>query len=146
MVVGIIGENCAGKSTLAQQLAAAIGAKVVTGKDYLRMAKSESAAVLLFKRELLAAADGDSMIYVISEPEQVRLLPEGAIRILVTADLGVIKERFKARMHGSLPAPVAAMLERKHGMFDDGCYDYRFDGVNGSAAALCEAIQSRIKD
>ena len=53
------------------------------------------------------------------------------------ADIETIKERFKARMHGNLPAPVAQMLERKHGIFDGEVYDYRFDGVNGDAAALC---------
>ena len=33
------------------------------------------------------------------------------------------------------------MLERKHGMFDDGVYDYRYDGVNGDAEDLCEALK-----
>ena len=47
------------------------------------------------------------------------MLPEGAIRILVTADLETIKARFAQRMRGNLPRPVAAMLEKKHGCFDD---------------------------
>jgi hypothetical protein len=67
-------------------------------------------------------------------------LPEGAVRILVSADLDTIKERFKARMHGVLPTPVEKMLERKHGMFDNGTYDYHFDGVSGNVAALCEQL------
>ena len=45
-------------------------------------------------------------------------MPEGALRILVTADLELIKSRFAQRMRGNLPAPVAAMLEMKHGCFD----------------------------
>ena len=40
MVFGIIGENCSGKSTLAEMIKAELGAEIVTGKDYLRMAKS----------------------------------------------------------------------------------------------------------
>ena len=80
------------------------------------------------------------MIYVISEPDDLALLPEGAIRILVSADLDTIKERFKARLHGALPAPVENMVESKHGMFDSGTYDYRFDGVSGNVAALCEQL------
>ena len=44
MVIGIIGENCSGKSTLAEKIKAELGAEIITGKDYLRMAKSESEA------------------------------------------------------------------------------------------------------
>lgn len=113
MVIGIIGENCSGKSTLAKQVKAAIGAEIVTGKDYLRMARSESEAAALFREKLQHAMDAGNIIYVISEPEHLRFLPEGAIRILVKADLETIKERFKARMRGNLPAPVVQMLEKK---------------------------------
>ena len=125
MLIGIIGENCSGKSTLADAIKDALGAEVMTGKDYLRMAKSESEAVNLFQEKLRNAVSGSNLIYVISEPEHAALLPEGAVRILVSADLDTIKTRFQQRMRGNLPAPVAQMLERKHGMFDDGVYDYR---------------------
>ncbi len=105
------------------------------------MAKSESEAVILFKEKLRNAVSGENMIYVISEPEHINLLPDSAIRILVSADIDTIKERFKARMHGNLPAPVEQMLEKKHGIFDGGVYDYYFDGVNGDAAALGETLK-----
>ena len=143
MVIGVIGENCSGKSTLAEAIRAAVGGEIVTGRDYLRLARSESAAKALFRSRLEEAVNGDSIVYVISEPEQLDLLPEGAVRILVTADLDTIKERFRARMRGNLPAPVEKMLENKHGMFDGGTYDYRFDGTGGDAAALCEALKNR---
>ena len=42
MVIGIIGENCTGKSTLAEEIQRRIGGQIVTGKDYLRFAKSEA--------------------------------------------------------------------------------------------------------
>ena len=141
MLIGIIGENCSGKSTLAEAIKDALGAEVMTGKDYLRMAKSEGEAVSLFQEKLRNAVSGSNLIYVISEPEHAALLPEGAVRILVSADLDTIKKRFQQRMRGNLPAPVAQTLERKHGMFDDGVYDYRYDGVNGDARDLCEALK-----
>lgn len=141
MLICIIGENCSGKSTLADEIKKSIDAQVVTGKDYLRMAKSESEAVILFKEKLRNAVSGENIIYVISEQEHINLLPDGAIRILVSADIDTIKERFRARMHGNLPAPVEQMLEKKHGMFDGGVYDYYFDGVSGDAAALCETLK-----
>ena len=140
MVIGIIGENCSGKSTLANQVRDALGAEIITGKDYLRMAKSEAEASKRFQNVLQEAMRGSNVIYVISESEHLALLPEGAVRILVTADLETIKARFKARMRGVLPAPVERMLESKHDRFDDGDYDYRFDGVNGDAAALCRQL------
>lgn len=144
MVIAIIGENCSGKSTLAEAIRASIGAEIVTGKDYLRMAKSEQEAAALFRKKLESAVSGENVIYVISEKEHIAFLPEKAVRILVTADLDTIKERFKARMHGNLPAPVAQMLERKHGAFDDTPCDLRFDGVHGDADALCEELKQRI--
>ena len=145
MVYGIIGENCSGKSTLAARIQEAIGAEIITGKDYLRMARSESEAVMLFRKKLENAVSGENIIYVIAQPEQLVLLPENAVRILVSADIDTIKERFKARMHGNLPAPVAQMLEKKHGIFDAGSYDYRFDGVHGDAAALCEELKASVR-
>ena len=141
MVIGIIGENCSGKSTLANEIKKEFGAEVFTGKDYLRMARSESEALALFKEKLQKSVSGENIIYVISEPELVKLLPDGAVRILVYADIDTIKERFKERMHGNLPAPVAQMLEKKHGTFDGGTYDYRIDGVNGDAASLCAKLR-----
>lgn len=141
MVVAVIGENCAGKSTLAEEIKSRLGGEIVSGKDYLRMAKSESEAVSLFKAKLADAVAGGNVIYVISEREHLALLPEGAVRILVSADIDTIKERFKARMRGNLPVPVEKMLETRHGSFDGGEYDLRFDGVRGDAAALCEELE-----
>lgn len=143
MVIGIIGENCSGKSTLAENIKNAIGAEIVTGKDYLRMAKSESEAEALFRDKLANAVHGENIIYVISEKEHMNHLPEHAVRILVKSDLETIKERFRARMHGNLPTPVSQMLERNHGKFDEGIYDYEYDGVNGDAAAICDALKDK---
>ena len=141
MVIGIIGENCSGKSTLSERIRESLGGEVITGKDYLRMAKSESEARVLFREKLNSAVTGSNLIYVITEKELIELLPEEAVRILVSADLDTIKACFSERMHGNLPKPVALILERKHGTFDEGNYDYRYDGVNGDPAPLCEALK-----
>ena len=123
MVIGIFGESCTGKSTLAEKIAGSLPCEVFTGKDYLRLAKNENIAKAMFQKKLAAAVNGDNVIYVISEKEHLSLLPEGALRILVTAELETIKSRFAQRMHGNLPAPVATMLEKKHGCFDDEPHD-----------------------
>ena len=123
MVIGILGESCTGKSTLADKISAKYPCEVFTGKDYLRLAKNENIAKLMFQKKLAAAVHGDNIIYVISEKEHLPLLPDGAFRILVTADLELIKSRFAQRMRGNLPVPVEAMLEKKHGCFDAEPYD-----------------------
>lgn len=141
MVIAIFGESCTGKSTLADKLSSAINAEVFTGKDYLRMAKNESIAKAMFQKKLAAAVDGEHVVYVISETEHLTLLPEGALRILVSADIDLIKSRFAQRMHGSLPAPVAAMLEKKHGCFDSVPHDLHV--VSGETDP--DAIVTQIK-
>ena len=123
MVIGIFGESCTGKSTLAEKIVTGFPCEVFTGKDYLRLAKNENIAKVMFQKKLTAAVTGESVIYVISEKEHLSLLPEGALRILMTADLELIKSRFAQRMRGNLPAPVAAMLEKKHGCFDAEPHD-----------------------
>ena len=123
MVIGIFGESCTGKSTLAEKIATNFPCEVFTGKDYLRLAKNENIAKVMFQKKLSAAVSCENIIYVISEKEHLSLLPEGALRILITADLELIKSRFAKRMRGNLPAPVAAMLEKKHGCFDAEPHD-----------------------
>ena len=145
MVIGIIGENCTGKSTLAAEIQKRLGGKIVTGTDYLRLAKSEARAAVLFKKQMKEALTGENVLYVISEPDQVKLLPEGAVRILVKASFETIKERFRARMRGNLPAPVAEMLERRHGMFDSGTYDHVFVSDTEDSAAFCDALEAFLR-
>ncbi len=100
---------------------------------------------MLFKAKLKDALSGENIIYVISQKEHINLLPDGAVKILVKTDIDTIKERFKNRMRGNLPAPVEQMLVRNHGIFDNEICDYRFDGVSGDIAAMCETIKNRIK-
>ena len=143
MVIGIFGESCTGKSTLAQKIAARIPCEVFTGKDYLRLAKNESIAKAMFQKKLAAAVNGAHILYVIAEKEHLPLLPEEALRILVTADLETIKTRFAQRMRGNLPAPVAAMLEKKHGCFDAEQYDIHVVSGETDLDAVVTQINAR---
>ena len=59
---------------------------------------------------------------------------------MVTADLEVIKARFAKRMGGNLPAPVAAMLERKHGCFDMEPHDIHVISGHTSSEDVCRKI------
>ena len=145
MFVTIFGESCTGKSTLAGALKERTGAQVYSGKDYLRLAKSEGVAKALFQKQLQKAAEGEGdLIYVIAEPELLALAPDGGVRVLVTAELDEIKSRFAARMGGALPPPVAAMLERRHGCFDGEPHDVRMDSGADSVEAVCEKVLSLI--
>ncbi len=119
----MIGESCVGKSTLAEALRQRLGAKVYAGKDYMRLAKTEAEARRVFAALLADAAE--PVVYVVSEMDQLALLPEDCARVLMTAPIEVMKERFAKRTGGKLPPPIASMLERKHGMFDAVSCDAR---------------------
>ena len=143
MVICLFGENCTGKSSIANELAAHLNAELVTGKDYLRLAKSEAEAMRAFTALLSERiVSGQSLVYVASEQDQLALLPADVFRVLVTAELPRIKERFAARMGGTLPAPVEAMLERKHGMFDALPCELHIHTENVSAESAAQQIQS----
>ena len=142
MVIGIFGESCTGKSTLAEKIAAGFPCEIFTGKDYLRLAKNENIAKVMFQKKLTAAVDGENIIYVISEKEHLPMLPEGALRILVTADLEQIKSRFTQRMRGNLPAPVSAMLEKKHGCFDAEPHDIHVISGETDLTSVVEQIKA----
>lgn len=119
MLIAIIGENCVGKSTLANKITEKLNAKIYSGKDYLRLEKSPAVALEKFNTILKESVKGDNIIYLITEKEHLNLLPEGTFKIVLTEKLEVIKERFKERMRGNLPLPVEKMLEAKHGMYDN---------------------------
>ena len=142
MVIGIFGESCTGKSTLAEKIAASLPCEVFTGKDYLRLAKNENIAKVMFQKKLNAAVNGENIIYVISEKEHLPLLPEGALRVLVTADLELIKSRFAQRMRSNLPAPVATMLEKKHGCFDAEPHDIHVVSGETELTSVVEQIRA----
>ena len=72
-----------------------------------------------FKSILKESVTGDNIIYLITEKEHLDLLPDGTFKIVLTAELEVIKERFKQRMRGNLPLTLEKMLEAKHGIYDD---------------------------
>ena len=142
MVIGIFGESCTGKSTLAEKIAASLPCEVFTGKDYLRLAKNENIAKAMFQKQLNAAVNGENIIYVISETEYLPLLPEGTLRVLVTADLELIKSRFAQRMRGNLPTPVVTMLEKKHGCFDAEPHDIHVVSGETDLTSVVERIKA----
>ena len=137
MLIAIFGESCTGKTTLAAGIKTIFAAEIYSGKDYLRLAKNQNDALLLFKKRLNDAVQGQNIIYVVTEREHLALIPDGAVRILVTADLNMIKERFATRMHGNLPAPVATMLEKKHGCFDHEPYNFHVHNGSPGAEEIC---------
>jgi len=141
MVIGIFGISCTGKSAIASEVSNRINATIYSGKDYLRLAKNETDAKKCFIELLTESNDSDkNIIYLISEIEQLSILPDNALRIFITADIHVIKERFSKRTNGVLPPPVAAMLESKYDMFVNERYDVKIDTSTESAVENCNKI------
>ena len=122
-------------------MSARLSADRFGGKDYLRFAKSEADAKAAFSAMLSERLKGQPhVVYVASEPDQLDLLPRGSFRVLVTAELPAIKQRFAARMGGRLPAPVEAMLERRHGSFDALPHELHIHSADMTAAKAAERI------
>jgi cytidylate kinase len=146
MVIGIFGESCTGKSSVADELASRLNAIVYTGKDYLKIAKNEANAKKQFIELLKFNEMSDkAIIYVITEKEHLTFLPDKAFRVLMKAELGIIKERFSKRINRELPAPIIAMLDRTHGMFDADKCDLMFDNSsNSSISELCIIIEKEL--
>lgn len=142
-VVALIGGSCVGKSTLAGALKERQNAAVYTGKDYLRLAKGEAEARRMFAA-LLASASQPT-IYVVSEPDQLDLLPQNCVRVLMTAPIEVVRERFAGRMGGKLPPPVAAMLEKKNGTFDGIAHDLLLKSGDYEIEEACARIAALMK-
>ena len=145
-LLGLSKKAVRGSLLLQKKLKDLLHAEVYTGKDYLRLAKNEATAKKLFQKRLDEASDGQSVIYVISEKEHLPLLPQKAFRVLVTADLDVIQERFAQRIGGELPAPVAAMLEKKHGCFDHEAHDIHVVSGQSDLDEVCVSIRNRINE
>ncbi len=142
MLYCFMGMSCTGKSTISGEMERRTGAEVFSGKDYYRLAKNTADAARLFQEKMNAALHGDgTIIYVISETEDLELVPDGAVRVLFTAELPIVKQRFAARMHGVLPPPVEAMLERKALDWKDVPTHLTIDtGCGKPPSELCEEI------
>lgn len=147
ILIAIFGESCTGKSTLAGLLREKLDAKVYSGKDYLRLAKNEDNARAAFVSVLEQASLGDStVIYVISEPKHLSLLPKRCLRVRVTAPLSIIQSRFAYRMGGTLPQVIAERLAAVHGAFDNVDCDIAVDGskpAQGECERILEALQAQ---
>ena len=137
MVIALFGDSCTGKSTIAAALAPSLSAEVFSGKDYLKLAKSESMAAALFQKKLRGE---ETILYVISEKDQLALLPEGeeAIERFIRSKC---KGKPLDRETQNLPAPVAAMLERKYGRFETEAHDLRVDTDAVSAEEAANEIR-----
>jgi len=147
MIVALIGESCTGKSTVAYMLKGKLGASVYSGKDYKRLAKNEDEAMRLFANLLQNSQDSkETIIYVISEHDDLKHLPVKALRVVLEADIETIKQRFAQRMNGNLPPAVANMLERKHAMFEGTSIDMSVSTDTQSAESIIEEILYRLED
>lgn len=146
MVIALFGDSCVGKSTLAEELSRQLSGEVYSGKDYLRLAKSEAAAEAMFRQKLEEAVAGEELIlYVIAQPEQLALLPEGCLRVLVVASLPTVLQRFSKRTGGKLPQGVEAMLRRNYGRFEGQPWDLRLDMETLTTAEGCGQIRKELE-
>jgi len=133
MIISLFGANCTGKSTVATYLSDKLNAKVYSGKDYLKLAKSKSEAMVIFKNML--SESSDDIIYVVTEIDDLNLLPKNAFKVLFTADLNTIKKRFAERINASFSIQIENMLKRKQELCSKQTYDLL---VNSDTSTVLE--------
>jgi len=121
MLYIFMGQSCTGKSTVADKVKEITNAEIFTGKDYLRLAKSESEACKLFYEKLSNVAENkdsvsEIIIYLITEKSQLDRIMDikGAYKVKFTATLDTVKSRFAQRMHGKLPPAVEKMIDKQY--------------------------------
>jgi len=142
-----MGESCTGKSTAADYIKKETGAKLYTGKDYLKLAKNEDEAKKAFRRLLESQVnETEVLIFVVSELEDLNLVPENALKILFMADIRVIKERFRTRMRGNLNPAVEKMLERKAGLFSEVQHDLVIESDKISKEEVIDKLKSFLRE
>lgn len=139
-----MGASCTGKSSAADSLSKKINARVYTGKDYLKLAKNKNDAEKAYK-ELLkeSIGSGPDLIAVVSETEDLALIPEGALKVLFVTEPDIMKQRFGQRMRGSLPPAVEAMLERKAAAWNGQPYDMKVESHLHGPDEIADMILKR---
>ena len=77
MVIGLFGESCTGKSSVAELLKKQLGAQFYSGKDYLRLVKNPPDAERSFAELLREHVDSDDcIIYVLSKRISLQCYPK----------------------------------------------------------------------
>ena len=149
MLLLFIGPSGSGKSSVARLIAQRIGCKVWTGRDYLRLARSQDEAKKTFRDMLESASEletfsAGSIIYVIGNPDDLdddlRAFP--CYRCLrFNAVLSVLSRRFAQRMgQQPLPAALLSALERQRNRFAAFPADKEFDTTNADAASTASEV------
>lgn len=147
MILCFMGASCTGKSTAAEEINKLLNGKIYSGKDYMRLAKNKEEAEKAFQTILEAGQHSEEyLIYVISENEDLKLIPENTYKVLFTTELDIMKERFAKRMNGNLPAPVGMMLERKANLWKEQKYDLLIESNLHSVEEISEMIMKQIKN
>ena len=128
MVIALIGGRCCGKSALAKAICDKVHAEIFTGCSYRDLAPEESTARALFRQRMLEEEFTDSyLIYIVTDREQMNLLPPRCLRVLCKASLKTVMARFSAQMQEPLTPAMAAMLKKQYNSFDECPHDLSVD-------------------
>jgi hypothetical protein len=141
MVIAILGGRCCGKSDLASAICEKIHATVYVGRAYLEFAKDETEAKARFLCMLEDAQLTDEyLIYLVTEPELVELLPPHCLRVLCKAPKKTVKARFAEKLAEPLTPAVSAMLDRQYTAFDGCGHEMILDPTGGDPALLAVEV------
>lgn len=148
MLLILMGASCTGKSSAAECISKEKNLRVFTGKDYLRLGRSESEARKKFDEMLKEASSSRewterSLLYIITDISDIdKIKSEHAVRVLFTADTALVKERFSRRMNGHLPKPLEMMLEKQLKNWENVSSDLSLDTTELKPQEITNTIMS----
>ena len=150
MLLLLFGPPCSGKSTVAELLSRRTGASVWTGKDYLRLARSEDEAWQEFMRLAEEAAQNPqfgpgSIIFIATEPPPKSSgFPTGPNtgRVRLIADLEVLQDRFAPRVNGWISPVITTMLEQLSVRARQEEADLEYDTGREESHRIAEALMA----
>jgi hypothetical protein len=145
MLLAFFGPSCSGKSSVASIIAGRTSAEVWSGRDYLRLATSETEAKQLFVAKLRDASHraelgAGSIIHVVSDPVEAVTVEGCTITAKFAASPEILRERFRKRTGGQLPAGVAEMLDRQLQLARATAADLKFDTSQMHPEIIADAI------
>ena len=124
MLIAIFGESCTGKSTLAEKIADSLSCEIITGKDYLRLAKNENIAKMLFQKKLQAAVTGEKCGQIAAHALSKPGLDQFQVCSNQDPQCPLRQQRQMFLFRDYINDVLAVMLEKKHGCFDDVPHDF----------------------
>lgn len=152
MFIMFVGPSCGGKSSTAKVFQEKFGLKIYTGKDYLRLAKSETDAWKVFTEICQTAKENKqlcshSVIYIASETDKFSDLAKiSSFTVHFDASQEILEKRFAPRTGGFVPPPIKKMIEKQKNNWLAVEADFHIDTTESTADYSAEKVLQMVSE